>query len=99
MNENDIRPMSVIYKYTDIKLEDIEIPDVLKLKGLVTRIQMKAAIFVFFVEMKVTNIATRREECQDELIRGPDMKLLKTVELCQLRLNENPLLTATVASI
>lgn len=38
MNENDIRPMSVIYKYTDIKLEDIEIPEVLKLKGLITRI-------------------------------------------------------------
>lgn len=38
MNEDDIRPLSVIFKYTDIKLEDIEIPEVLKLDGLVTRI-------------------------------------------------------------
>lgn len=38
MNENDIRPLSVIYKYTDIKLEDTDVPEVLKLEGLVTRI-------------------------------------------------------------
>lgn len=38
MNENEIRPLSVVFNYTDIKLEDIEIPDVLKLNGLVTKI-------------------------------------------------------------
>lgn len=38
MNENEVRPLSVIFKYTDVKLEDVEIPDVLKLNGLVTKI-------------------------------------------------------------
>lgn len=38
MNENEIRPLSVVFKYSDTKLEDIEVPDVLKLHGIVTRI-------------------------------------------------------------
>jgi len=38
MDENHVRPLSVVFKYLDIKLEDIEIPDVLKLNGLVTKI-------------------------------------------------------------
>lgn len=38
MNENEVKMLSVIFKYNDIKLEDIEIPDVLKLKNLVTKI-------------------------------------------------------------
>lgn len=38
MNENEVRILSVIFKYNDIKLEDIDIPDVFKLKGLVTKI-------------------------------------------------------------
>lgn len=38
MNENEIRPLSVVFKYSDTKLEEIEIPDAIKLNGLVTRI-------------------------------------------------------------
>lgn len=38
MNENEVRPLSVIFKYTDVKLEDVEIPDVLKLNGIVNKI-------------------------------------------------------------
>jgi hypothetical protein len=38
MNENEIKPLSVVFKYSSLKLEDIELPDVLKLNGLVTKI-------------------------------------------------------------
>lgn len=38
MNENEIRPLSVIFNYTEVKLEDIDIPEVLKLNGLVSKI-------------------------------------------------------------
>lgn len=38
MDENHVRPLSVMYKYSEIKLEEIDIPDVLKLNGLVTKI-------------------------------------------------------------
>lgn len=38
MNENEIKPLSIIFKYSSLKLEDIEIADVLKLNGLVTKI-------------------------------------------------------------
>ncbi|CRL02752.1 CLUMA_CG015744, isoform B [Clunio marinus] len=38
LNENEIRPLSVGFNYLDVKLEDIDIPDVLKLNGLVTKI-------------------------------------------------------------
>lgn len=38
MNENEIRPLSIVFNYTDIKLEEIEIPDVLKLNSVVTKI-------------------------------------------------------------
>lgn len=38
MNENEIRPLIVVFKYSDTKLEEIEVPDVLKLHGIVTRI-------------------------------------------------------------
>lgn len=38
MNENEIFPLSVIFKYTDIQIEEIEIPNVIKLSDLVTRI-------------------------------------------------------------
>lgn len=38
MNENFIQPLSVIFKYSEIKLEDIDIPEVLKLNSLVTKI-------------------------------------------------------------
>jgi hypothetical protein len=38
MDENYIKPLVVKFQYNDIKLEDIEIPDVLKLNELVTKI-------------------------------------------------------------
>jgi myosin V len=38
MNENEIRPLCVSFKYDDMKLEDIDIPEVLKLNNLVTKI-------------------------------------------------------------
>jgi hypothetical protein len=38
MDENYIQPLKVIFQYNDIKLEDIEVPDVLKINDLVTKI-------------------------------------------------------------
>ncbi|KAG5676919.1 hypothetical protein PVAND_006716 [Polypedilum vanderplanki] len=38
MDENHINPFRVIFKYNDMKLEDIEIPEVLKIDNLVTKI-------------------------------------------------------------
>lgn len=38
MDENYIQPFRVIFKYNDIKLEDIEIPEVMKIDDLVTKI-------------------------------------------------------------
>lgn len=38
MDENHINPFRVIFTYNDIKLEDIEIPEVLKIDDLITKI-------------------------------------------------------------
>lgn len=38
MDENYIQPLKVVFKYNDIKLEDIEIAEELKINSLVTKI-------------------------------------------------------------
>lgn len=38
MDENLVHPFKVVYKYSDIKLEDIELPDILNLDKLLTKI-------------------------------------------------------------
>lgn len=38
MDENHIKNLSVVFQYNEIKLEDIEIPDVLRINDLVTKI-------------------------------------------------------------
>lgn len=38
MEENFVHPLKVVYKYDDIKLEEIELPAILKLDELLTKI-------------------------------------------------------------
>ena len=38
MDENYINPLIVAYRYNELKLEDIEIPEELKLNSLLTKI-------------------------------------------------------------
>lgn len=38
MDEKFVQPFIVMFKYSDIKLEDIDIPDELKINDLVTKI-------------------------------------------------------------
>lgn len=38
MDENIVQPVKVIFVYNDAKLEDIDIPDELKINDLVTKI-------------------------------------------------------------
>lgn len=38
MDESYIHPLSVVFMYADIKLEDIEVPEPLKLNALVNKI-------------------------------------------------------------
>lgn len=38
MDENEVYPLKVVFKHSDIKLEDIELPPALNLDGLLTKI-------------------------------------------------------------